>query len=133
MAHRLELGERELWNSLTVLKLSLQILERRTKLSPQQQKLVSRALGATDCLSASLARAPASRGHEPANGHARLAAPDQATRAAGRVSFPALFWRYAWPLGKRVLAGTTRLVLASPLSGLRGRARTGRVGQAGRT
>jgi hypothetical protein len=128
MAHRLERGQRELWNSLTVLKLSLQVLERRTELSTRQQELVSSALTAADRLTT----LPLTTARPVmADGRLSGASPQRSARNAARASLPRLLWRYAWPFGKRAVAGATRLVFAPRLAGLRARCGTRQPGFSG--
>ena len=74
MAEHSTARERRLLNRVTVIKLALQLLDRRTELSEQQRGLVRAALAAADGLTADLVegwraeRAPAAeeRGRSPA-------------------------------------------------------------------
>jgi hypothetical protein len=65
MARIPELPEREEYNCLTTITLALQLLERRTALSPQQRRLVGTALQATERLGDRLLRRAAERGGQP--------------------------------------------------------------------
>ena len=108
--------ERQIRTRLTTLKLALQLLDRRGALPEDRRVLVRTALEATDALAATVEGLSTAGTAVPAGGE-RL----RAQRASRGRSPLGLIWRLAWPLGRRMVLGLARPMLAASVVGLRAR------------
>jgi hypothetical protein len=118
--HSIRPSDRRLSNDLTALKLALQVLQRKTELSGQQQDLVGTAIDVADDLAVALA--PQSR-NMPNQGRPGRSAQPRRRGLQGRIhtmlSLPAMLWRQTWSLSWRMLRGVARPMLAPATIGLR--------------